>query len=103
MIQRDEEGYWKGKNLRLMGIIFVIIGISIRIFMLLFYYIRFPTPGGQWGDVWINYHTTDTMFTGEWIWDITKLEYPPLTLYLLVFVKFLKSMAILLTVLPAHT
>jgi hypothetical protein len=43
----------------------------------------------SWGDIFINYHTTDSMFTGEWIWKPTELEYPPLTLYLLIIFKFL--------------
>lgn len=89
MFEKDEEGRWKFINYKQIGILFIILGISIRIFMLIYYYIVHVDPMVAWGDIMVNYHTTDSMFTGEWIWDITELEYPPLTLYLLVFFKFI--------------
>jgi hypothetical protein len=89
MFKKDQEGRWKLKNYQKIGILLIIIGIAIRIFMLIYYYIIHLDPGVSWGDIMINYHTTDSMFTGEWIWDIKELEYPPLTLYLLVFFKFI--------------
>jgi len=87
MIKKDRNGLWKIKNYCELGILLVVIGIGIRIFMLIYYYITHLDPGLSWGDVMINYHTTDSMFTGDWIWDVTQLEYPPLTLYFLIFFK----------------
>ncbi|MHA2393660.1 MAG: hypothetical protein ACXAEX_17115 [Promethearchaeota archaeon] len=46
-------------------------------------------PAVSWGDIRVNFNNTNTIFTGEWIWRPTELEYPPLTLYLLVFFKFI--------------
>ena len=89
MFEKDEDGRWRFINYKQIGILFIILGISIRIFMLIYYYIVHIDPTVSWGDIMINYHTTDSMFTGEWIWDTTQLEYPPLTLYLLVFFKFI--------------
>ncbi len=89
MFKKDQDGLWKIKNHYRLGIILIALGIGIRIFMLVYYYIVHLDPSMSWGDVMINFHTTDSMFTGEWIWDITELEYPPLTLYLLVFFKFI--------------
>ena len=87
MILKDQDGLWKIKNPRVLGILFIIIGIGIRIFMLIYYYVVHLDPTFPWGDIMINYHTTDSMFTGEWIWGPAALEYPPLTLYLLIFLK----------------
>ncbi len=89
MFEKDQDGRWKLKNFELIGLTLIIIGISIRIFMLIYYYIIHLDPGVSWGDIMINFHTTDSMFTGDWIWDIKDLEYPPLTLYLLIFFKFI--------------
>jgi len=89
MIKKDRNGLWKVKNYCELGILLVVIGVGIRIFMLIYYYITHLDPGLSWGDIMINYHTTDSMFTGEWIWDVTQLEYPPLTLYFLIFLKFI--------------
>ena len=89
MIERDEENHWRLKNPRLLGITFIVIGISIRIIMLIYYYIAHMDSSVSWGDVIINYNTTNTMFTGEWIWRPGRLEYPPLTLFLLVFFKLI--------------
>ncbi|MFX1498508.1 MAG: hypothetical protein ACFFBH_13355 [Promethearchaeota archaeon] len=89
MFFKDQEGLWKVKNYRLLGLLFVSVGVIIRIIMLIYYYIVHLDPTFPWGDIMINYHTTDTMFTGEWIWAPTKLEYPPLTLYLLLILKVL--------------
>ncbi|MHA1106351.1 MAG: hypothetical protein ACTSPN_11650 [Promethearchaeota archaeon] len=89
ILKGNEKGKWKIKNPYMLGIVFIAIGIGVRIAMLIYYYIVHLNPGLSWGDILINYHTTDSMFTGEWIWDITKLEYPPLTLYLLVFFKMI--------------
>lgn len=87
MIKKNEEGLWKIKNYKALGLLFIILGISARIFMLIYYYINHINPSVSWGDVMINYHTTDSMFTGQWIWDVKDLEYPPLTLFLLIFFK----------------
>ncbi|UCC19262.1 MAG: hypothetical protein JSV62_14340 [Promethearchaeota archaeon] len=89
MNNNKNETLWKIRNTRMLGLLLIIIGISIRIFMLIYYYIVHLDPSVSWGDLRINFNTTNTMFTGEWIWAPTKLEYPPLTLYLLVFFKFI--------------
>ncbi|MCJ7647253.1 MAG: hypothetical protein MUP85_01445 [Candidatus Lokiarchaeota archaeon] len=89
ILKRDEEGKWKIKNPYKLGLIFIAIGISVRIAMLVYYYIVHLNLGFPWGDIFINYHTTDSMFTGEWIWEPTELEYPPLTLYFLIFFKII--------------
>jgi len=89
MIKKDSNGLWKIKNYYKLGILLIVIGVGIRIFMLTYYYIAHLDLGLSWGDIMINYHTTDSMFTGEWIWDVTKLEYPPLTLYFLIFFKII--------------
>ena len=60
------------------GIIFIGIGIAIRILMLLyFYYTHSIDPGKSWGDVGYNYN------------NYTSSIYPPLTIMLLVFFKFI--------------
>jgi len=87
MILKDQDGLWRIKNPRVLGILFIITGCGIRIFMLIYYYVIHLDPTFPWGDIMINYHTTDSMFTGEWIWAPTDLEYPPLTLYILLFFK----------------
>ena len=89
MFKKDQNGLWKIKNHFRLGIILIALGIGIRIFMLIYYYAVHLDPSMPWGDVMINYHTPDSMFTGEWIWTISELEYPPLALYLLAFFKFI--------------
>ena len=85
MFKKDQNGLWKIKNHYRLGVILIALGIGIRLFRLIYYYIVHLDPSISWGDVMINFHTTDSMFTGEWIWTATELEYPPLSLYLLVF------------------
>jgi hypothetical protein len=60
------------------GIILVIIGIAIRVFMLLFYYYTHSLdPGKSWGDVGYNYN------------NYTSPIYPALTVMLLTFFRFI--------------
>ena len=89
MIKKDNNGLWKVKDYFKLGIFLVILGVGIRIFMLIYYYIVHLDPSFPWGDIMINYHTTDSIFTGDWIWDVKDLEYPPLTLVFLIVFKFL--------------
>ncbi len=89
MIERDDENHWRLTNPRLVGFLFIIIGITIRLVMLIYYYIVHIDPNISWGDVRINFNTTNTMFTGEWIWVPGKLEYPPLSLFFLALFKFI--------------
>ncbi len=60
------------------GIIFVILGIAIRVFMLLYYYYNYSIdPGRDWGDVGYNYD------------NYTSMIYPSLTIILLTFFRFM--------------
>jgi hypothetical protein len=60
------------------GIIFVIIGIAIRVFMLFYYYYTHAIdPGRPWGDVGYNYN------------NYTSSIYPALTIMLLTFFRFI--------------
>ncbi|MHA2287768.1 MAG: hypothetical protein ACXABG_03170 [Promethearchaeota archaeon] len=60
------------------GTIFVIIGIIIRVFMLIYYYYTHSIdPGRPWGDVGYNYN------------NYTASIYPALTIMLLTFFRFI--------------
>ena len=60
------------------GIIFVVIGIAIRIFMLIYYYYTHSLdPGKSWGDVGYNYN------------NFTSPIYPALTIIILTFFRFI--------------
>ena len=66
------------KIIRNKGLIFIGIGITIRIFMLLYYYYTHSIdPGKSWGDIGYNYN------------NYTSSIYPPLTIMLLVFFRFI--------------
>ena len=60
------------------GIIFVIIGITIRVLMLFYYYYTHSIDlGKSWGDVGYNYN------------NYTSINYPPLAIIILVFLRFI--------------
>ena len=60
------------------GLIFICVGIVIRIFMLFYYYYTHTiAPGKSWGDVRYNYD------------NYTSSIYPPLTIMLLTFFRYL--------------
>ncbi len=78
------------KNTKGIALILIIAGISIRLFMLIFYYIVNSgtiIAWGGWGDVGLNFHDVDTIFTGEWKWNPGELVYPPLSVYFLLFLR----------------
>lgn len=89
MFERDNNGILKIKTFFVRESLLIIAGVAIRVIMIIYYYFSHLDPNVSWGDVSVNFHTTDSMFTGEWIWEATELEYPPLTLYLLLIVKFI--------------
>jgi hypothetical protein len=58
--------------------------------MLLFVYLEkaFPFLGhGVMGDVRLNFYDIDSVFTGEWKWNQNDLAYPPISVFLLVFLR----------------
>jgi hypothetical protein len=80
------------KRQRLLFITLLVIGISIRVFAFIFYYIRSissPINLNSLGDVYLNFNDVESVFTGEWIWSSEDLAYPPLSIYLLVILRVL--------------
>ncbi|MFX0076195.1 MAG: hypothetical protein ACFE96_12185 [Candidatus Hermodarchaeota archaeon] len=73
-----EDDSFLRKIIRKKSIIFVIFGILIRVFMLIFYYYMYARdPGRDWGDVGYNYD------------NYTSIIYPPLTIILLMFFRLI--------------
>lgn len=70
--------------------ILIAIGLTARIFTLIFTYIQISyTFFGNFamGDVYFNFYDIDSIFTGEWKWNQNDLAYPPLTIYFLLFLR----------------
>ncbi|MHA1272670.1 MAG: hypothetical protein ACTSQS_04460 [Promethearchaeota archaeon] len=90
-MNENVEGDYIKINLNKWFITFLIfLGFFIRILMLFFYYYVNLNPDikwGGWGDVGLNYDDINSIFTGEWIWSPRELAYPPLSIYLLLFLR----------------
>ncbi len=89
MSEKEFNGLWKIRTSFISELLLIIAGVAIRVFMIIYYYFSHLDPTISWGDVAVNFRTTDTMFTGEWIWDAGDLEYPPLTLYIILIFKLI--------------
>lgn len=75
---KSEEKSFLRKIVTNKGIIFISIGIVIRIFMLLYYYYTHAIdPVKSWGDVEYNHD------------NYTRIDYPPLAIMLLAFFRFI--------------
>ncbi|TFF87799.1 MAG: DUF2029 domain-containing protein [Promethearchaeota archaeon] len=86
MKSNSDKIVWKFKSQFRVEILLIILGIAIRIFMLIYYYvIHSLEPGRSWGDVKYNYQDIRSIFTGEWNW--YQLAYPPLMNFFLVFLR----------------
>lgn len=70
--------------------ILIALGVGVRVLMLLFVYLEIPFSflgRGAMGDVLLNYYDIDSVFTGEWKWNQNDLAYPPISVFLLVFLR----------------
>ena len=88
IIEKDDEGFLFFVSSHKKELLLIITGIGLRIGMLIYYYvIHALIPTRLWGDVAYNYSDIDSIFTGEWDWEV--LAYPPLTNFFLVFLKIM--------------
>jgi hypothetical protein len=90
IIERDKEGFLSIHSNTFKITVLILAGFSIRIFMLIFYYIVHLDPSfnwGGWGDVSDNYVDVRTIFSGKWVWGADDIAYPPLTAFFLLFLN----------------